>query len=96
MDSHPLPDEQVPFFRDDYLDAKRDRESSLDLVGFLDHDDSILALAMSGSIWALIGDQMRLGALFLSQLQPSMPGVEVGIALDEYTLGLGAKGHACR
>jgi hypothetical protein len=96
VDAHLFPDEQAPLFCDHGLNAQGVREGGLDLVGLLDRDDSVAALALLASVRAPIGDEMWLRALFLPQLQPPTPGAEVGVTLDQYAPRFGVEGFAGR
>jgi hypothetical protein len=56
---------EVASFGDHDLDAERAGQGSLQLFGMRDLDDPVAALALSGQIGPVVGDQMRRGALFL-------------------------------
>jgi hypothetical protein len=91
MDAYLSPQKEASLFGDHDLEAEGFGESCLQLLSLLDVDDSVPALSLSGPIGPLVEDQLSSRADLFPQLQPSLRYMEIGVALDQDTVCLGAK-----
>jgi len=91
MNPHPLPEEEPTLFFDHDLDAKHAGEGRIQLVGLIDLDYPVPALALPGKIRPLVSNQMRDSALLLPQLQAPIRNLEIGVALDQRAVRLGTQ-----